>query len=81
MGLFRKAPDHTKDKVRGMGYKTDGRKTHGKISRGKQRMLLDSTKLLLDNDAYDYVNPYDAVKRMDNSVYDMFYQDGGDADE
>jgi hypothetical protein len=77
MGLF-KAPDHSKTEARGMGYKSDGRKAREKIKRGNQRMLLDSTKLLLDDTSDEYVNPYDAIKRVDESVYAMFHQSSED---
>lgn len=73
--LFSKKPNHSTEKARGMGYKTDGRGTREKLGKGKQRVLLDSTKLLLDNAVDTAVNPYEATKRIDNNVYQMFSED------
>ena len=35
-------------------------------------MLLDSTKLLLDRENDHKTNPYEAERRIDNNVYQMF---------
>ncbi|GHU92867.1 hypothetical protein FACS1894208_00960 [Clostridia bacterium] len=77
MGFFFKTPEHSKKSAHGMGYKSDGRKTREKPGNGKQRMLLSSTKLLLDNITDDNENPYAANRRIDNNVYQMF-SDGKD---
>lgn len=67
-----KKPEHTSKEAAGLGYKTDGRGTRGSVGRGKQRMLLDSTKLMLDTAADEKTSPYEAEKRVDDNVYQMF---------
>lgn len=81
MGFFSKiskAPEQSAEAAQGMGYKTDGRGTRSKVGKGKQRMLLDSTKLLLDNIDDGRTNPFEAEKRVDNNVYQMFNEAPGE---
>lgn len=64
-------PTYSDAQLRGLGYKSDGRGTREKLKGGKQRMLLDSTKLLLDMEN-EKSNPYEAERRIDNNVFQMF---------
>ena len=75
--LFAKKSEYSKEQLQGLGYKTDGRSSREKPGKGKQKMLLDSTKLLLDNQSDDAANPYEAERRIDNNVYQMFSEDTG----
>ena len=80
MSLFKKLgkkPGQTAEKAAFMGYKSDGRAPREKIGRGKQRILLDSTKRLLDNTFDDKINPYEAAKRVDDNVSGMFNNGDG----
>ena len=70
--LFKGDPSYSEEQIQGLGYKSDGRGTREKIKGGKQRMLLDSTKLLLDIENDKHTNPYEAELRIDNNVYQMF---------
>lgn len=70
--LFGKKPIYNSEQAQGLGYRTDGRGTRERIGKGHQKMLLDSTKLLLDNHYDDPPNPYEAERRIDNNVYQMF---------
>lgn len=72
--LFKK-PDYTAEQQYGLGYKTNGTSSREKPGNGKQKMLLDSTKLLLDNHIDTSNNPYEAECRIDNNVYQMFADD------
>lgn len=70
--IFHRGPAYSDEQIRGLGYKSDGRGTREKLKGGKQRMLLDSTKLLLDIENDKNKNPYEAEPRIDNNVYQMF---------
>lgn len=70
--LFDRGPKYSDEQLRGLGYKSDGRGTREKLKGGKQRVLLDSTKLLLDIENDKKTNPYEAELRVDNNVYQMF---------
>jgi len=70
-----KKPEYSKEQIQGLGYKTDGRSSRERVGKGKQRMLLDSTKLLLDRQSDNRTNPYEAERRIDNNVYQMFSED------
>lgn len=80
MGFFKRlidrvlgdGPTYSDAQRQGLGYKSDGRGTREKLKGGKQRMLLDSTKLLLDRENDHKTNPYEAERRIDNNVYQMF---------
>jgi len=65
-------PTYSDAQLRGLGYKSDGRGTREKLKGGKQRMLLDSTKLLLDRENEQKSNPYEAERRIDTNVFQMF---------
>jgi hypothetical protein len=75
---LRSKPEQTSTAAENMGYETDGRSPRKRIPKGKQRMLTTSTKLLLDNTAFRSSNPYDANKRIDDNVYQMFSQNEED---
>lgn len=68
--------ERSPEEAKGLGYKTDGRGTQEKVGKGKQRMLLDSTKLLLDTSIDEAQSPYEATRRINNNVYQMFNDDG-----
>jgi hypothetical protein len=70
-----KSAEHSKEAAESMGYAGDGRKPRAKIQKGKQRMLLNSTKLLLDNVRDEDNNPYEPVQRIHTNVYQMFGND------
>lgn len=64
--------DYTREELSGLGYRTDGRGTGGKVEKGKQGHLMKSTKLTLDTLDTSIEDPYEVQKKSANNILELF---------